>query len=152
MLNINDIERSISQILIDNKITQHQISYQDNNQRLEICIAYNDGSMDINTCDKISQLISAKLDEIDENEDNYILDVCSFGAEKVLTNQQEILANINNYVHIDLFNPVNGLNNVEGYLLEYQQQAKISYMAKNIKKEMNIEKENIKLIRLAVKI
>ena len=47
---------------------------------LRVSIEKQDGTMDFETAEVISTLVSAKLDELDPIEHEYILDVCSPGA------------------------------------------------------------------------
>ena len=61
-----------------------------------------DGTIDLDTCEKVSQQISLILDELDGDEGNYMLDVCSFGAERVLESEQEIRNEVGNPVVVFL--------------------------------------------------
>ena len=153
MLNKEKIDELISSLLIENDITKHRISIITSTELiLEICIKKSDGSMDLDTCEKISSLISEVLDANNISDSKYTLDVCSFGAEEVLDNLSDVINHINDYVHIELRNPTKGLDQLEGYLKEVvNNQLSVEYMVKNIKKTIEIEYDNIKLIRLAVK-
>ena len=120
---------------------------------LEVKIMRQDGTMDMDCCAAVSQEISKLLDEIDYGQDNYNLDVCSFGAERVLESDQEISAVIGQWVHVDYRNPKDGLDSVEGELLDSDDsQVRIQYFVKGRKKTAVVEKSNIRLIRLAVRL
>ena len=54
---------------------------------LRVSIEKQDGTMDFETAEVISTLVSAKLDELDPIEHEYILDVCSPGAERPIRNK-----------------------------------------------------------------
>ena len=43
-----------------------------------------------------------KLDELDPIEHEYVLDVCSPGAERPIRNKEEFLANLNEYISVYL--------------------------------------------------
>ena len=58
--------------------------------------------MDFETAEVISNLVSAKLDELDPIEHEYVLDVCSPGAERPIRNKEEFLANLNEYISVYL--------------------------------------------------
>ncbi|MBQ1448183.1 MAG: ribosome maturation factor RimP, partial [Erysipelotrichaceae bacterium] len=60
---------------------------------------------------------------------------------------------LNEYVHIDFKKKINDRKSVEGYLESIDEGSlTIAYMDKNIKRKMTIAEEDIKLIRLAVKL
>ncbi|MGN1399531.1 MAG: ribosome maturation factor RimP [Erysipelotrichaceae bacterium] len=153
MLNKEKIEQLISAILAENDIAKYRISIITTPQlTLEICIKKSDGTMDLDTCEKISNLISQILDENDIGDTQYTLDVCSFGAEEVLETLAEVSQHIDDYLHVELYNPTKGVDQFEGYLRSVNDnQLSFEYLLKNIKKKIDIDYENIKLIRLAVK-
>lgn len=120
---------------------------------LEIMIMKSDGSMDMNTCESVSRKVSVILDEIDFGQQAYNLDVCSFGAERSLGSLEEIEAEINSYVHVELKNPKEGLDIFEGELTELQdRRLTIEHSVKGRKKTAVVDYDNIRLIRMAVKL
>lgn len=154
MLSIQKINELINPILEENSITKYHIDIIKNPEiTLQISIERDDGTMDLDTCEKVSSQISKILDLNDsEDTERYMLDVCSFGAEKQLYNADDISKHINDYVHIELKNPQNGFDCIEGYLTEFTDGIlKIDYLLKGVKKHATIDLDNIKLIRLAVK-
>ncbi|MBR0137168.1 MAG: ribosome maturation factor RimP [Erysipelotrichaceae bacterium] len=154
MIDLKKLDTLIEPVLKENEIVKHSVKFiPGKNSTLEICLMKADGTIDLDTCERVSQQISSILDELDGDEGNYMLDVCSFGAERVLENEQEIRNEIGNYVHIDLKNPVKGMTEIEGVLSEDNDEGlTISYLLKGVKKTAVIEKDNIRLIRLAVKL
>ena len=138
----------------ENGITRSEINYLSGKvPTLEVKIMRKDGSMDMDCCAVVSQQISKILDEIDYGPDSYNLDVCSFGAERELISDDEINGAIGQWIHVDYRNPKDGLDAVEGELLESDDSSvKILYFVKGRKKTAVVEKSNIKLIRLAVKL
>jgi ribosome maturation factor RimP len=112
-----------------------------------------DGSMDMDTCAEVSREISALLDECDYGNEAYNLDVCSFGAEPVLETDEEIIGSVDRYVHVDLKNPEKGIDKLEGTLKAVTDTGlEIEYNDKGRKITATIGKDNIRLIRLAVKL
>lgn len=115
------------------------------------------GSFDIDDCTKLNELISDALDREDFIKEEYMLEVSSAGAEKVLKSKEEIIKNINNYVHIDFNNPVSILkdiriHDIEGTLLNVLDDSlELNVNLKGRMKKITIENSNIKLIRKAIK-
>ena len=106
------------------------------------------GGIEIDELAAVNEYLSLKIEEYDQDMPEYMLEVCSPGAEKVLRNQEEILDNIGAYIHVEVPNMI-----YEGTLEDFNNQ--IITMRVNAKgrfKKVEINYEEIKLIRLAVKI
>lgn len=106
------------------------------------------GGIDVDTLGLANEYLSERIDKYDQDMPEYLLEVSSPGAEKVLRNDEEILDSIGMYTHVEVENMV-----YEGELVEADSSSVTLRI--NIKgrfKKMNIKKEEIKLIRLAVKI
>ena len=153
-MNIKDLEKALDPVFAAHEIAKHSIKMLSGKIRtLEIMIMKEDGSMDMDTCASVSQDISKLLDQLDYGDDAYNLDVCSFGAERELESDQEIMKAVNDNVHIDFKNPAKGLDQVEGTLLSFENDLlTVEYNVKGRKKTAEVAKDNIKLIRLAVKL
>ena len=86
-----------------------------------------------------------------------MLEVSSPGIERELKTEEDITNNINEYVHIDFKThfPITAKTkvlDVEGYLRNYSNIVlEIEYNNKGQIKKLSINKEEIKLIRLAIK-
>lgn len=107
--------------------------------------------IDMNEIVKVSEEVSAYLDEIDDSNDPYTLEVSSLGAEKPL--KVEALANyIDRYVEVRMINPILGENIYEGFIRSVLEDSiNLEYRIKSRTKEINIAKSNISKIRLAIK-
>ena len=146
-------------LLIQPILEKHQVklyevvwSKLDNNKVLQIAIMKNDGSMDLDICQSVSEDISQLLDE-DETLQQYYLEICSPGAERKLRNLQEVTDAINSYIYVKLLNAKEGMDEVTGTLLAVNNEiVTVEYMNKTRKKSIDIDYQNIKLIRLAVKL
>ena len=127
---------------------------QDGNMKiLQVSILNSEGKMDIDTCGKVSNVISDKLDELDIIKYEYYLEVCSPGAERELRNDEEIKEAIGEFIYVKLNDPKAGLDEIWGYLrVADDTSIEIEYFVKNIKKKISVEKDNIRLIRLSVKL
>lgn len=125
----------------------------DGMRTLQVMICDKEYGMDMDTCEKVSDLISAALDASDLLADSYLLDVCSPGAERELRDEKEIENAVGKYVHIELKNPKEGMDTLEGYLKENTPDSvTLEYRVKTRKKEFTAAKDNLRKIRLAVEI
>ena len=148
------LEELFQPVMERHAITKSKISYLPGKVgTLEVMIARADGSMDMDTCAEVSRELSALLDQIDYGSGAYNLDVCSFGAERELETEQEINSSIGEYVHVDFVNPKDGMDQLEGELVHVTEDAlTIQYLIKGRKKTGTVERENVRLIRLAVRL
>lgn len=107
--------------------------------------------IDLNTISDFSNAISSYLDEIDNSDEKYTLDVCSLGAEKPL--KIDSLKNyVGQFVNVHVTNAVDGMNIFEGDLEEVNDNSiTISYRIKTRVKKVVILQSNIYKIRLAIK-
>ena len=107
--------------------------------------------IDMNEIVKVSEALSTYLDEIDDSDDPYMLEVSSLGAEKPL--KVEALSNyIDRYVEVRMVNPINGENIYEGFIRKVNEESiDLEIRIKSRIKEINIAKSNISKIRLAIK-
>ena len=114
---------------------------------LRVILDKKDG-LDIELLAKANEYLSERIDKYDGDMPEYMLEVSSRGAERTLDNEDEINEAIDKYIHVETENIV-----YEGKLLENNVDDVVVHI--NIKgrfKKIPIKKEEIKLIRLAVKI
>lgn len=120
-------------------------------------IADSKESLNIDQASALNESISEELDKLDLIEDEYMLEVSSPGIEKELKNDEDFINNINSYVHIDFINHFNitaktKVLDLEGYLKNYSNNVlEIEYNNRGQIKKLQINKNDIKLIRLAIK-
>lgn len=120
---------------------------------LQIAVDKIDGTMDLDTCAACSEAISQKLDEKNWNDQEYMLEVCSPGAERELRSEEEMQAHLGEYVYVKLREPKGGYADVKGDFSALEPETiTISYKEKGRPKKMVIERDNIALIMTAVKI
>lgn len=114
---------------------------------LRVSIDKKDG-IDVEALAKVNEYLSERLDSYDADWPEYMLEVCSPGAEKPLRNMQEIQENIGAYIHVEILNMI-----YEGVLLSaLDNNITMKINAKGRFKTVVVQYENIKNIRLAVKI
>lgn len=105
----------------------------------------------------LNEAMSEVLDELDMIEEEYMLEVSSPGIERELKTEEDYINNLNQYVHIDfnthfMISAKNKVLDLEGYLRNYLNNVfEIEYNNKGQIKKLSIDKEQIKLIRLAIK-
>lgn len=151
-MDLRKIEQLLADVFESHGIARHRISWL-NNRTLEIMIMKKDGSMDLDLCEAVSRDVSAVLDKEDPIKSAYELDVCSFGAERELESGEEVRGAVGSYVHVQLKDPKNGFDTIEGTLTGFQDDTlSIEYMDKNRKKTAAIDYGNVRLIRLAVRL
>ena len=105
------------------------------------------GGLDIELLAKANEYLSERIDKYDGDMPEYMLEVSSPGAERLLRNDEEIKNSIEKYIHVETPNMI-----YEGVLKEVSDEEIIVRI--NIKgrfKNQPINKSEIKLIRLAVK-
>ncbi len=152
---LTKIKEAVLPILNEQGIEMYDICWlkEGKHQILQISIMREDGSMDVDTCADMAELISEKLDEIDVVEQEYMLEVCSPGAERVLRSLDEVKAVCGEYVYVKFRDEVNNLSEVKGYLTQVEDDMiSIDYMDKAVKRHLSCAYANVKFIRLSVKI
>lgn len=105
------------------------------------------GGIDIEDCSKISEFMSAKLDEKDPIPDAYFLEVTSPGAERPLKKAEDYRNAVGKHVFITTYEPVSGSKEFEGLLASYTDEEIIVTIGK---KNHTIPVAKIASARLAV--
>ena len=119
---------------------------------LRVSIEKADKTMDFATCEIISEKVSELLDRLDPIEHEYILEVCSPGAERPLKTKQDYFDALNSYVHVELKEAVNKKYDYTGDLVQVNEQnITLNYKDKTRVKTIVIEFEKIQAANLAVK-
>lgn len=155
MNQISQIKDKICALIQEDDISLYDVKWtQDGKMKiLQVSIIKSDGTMDIDTCASVSAKISDMLDIDDSIPYEYYLEVCSPGAERELRNEAEVASALNEYVFIKLKQPKDAIDSITGYLKAIGDTSYlVEYQDKAVKKKKEIDKENVALIRLAVKI
>ena len=107
--------------------------------------------IDMNAISEFSNAMSSYLDEIDQSDERYFLDISSLGAEKPLK-VSELDKYVGRFVNVHVTNAVEGNNIFEGTMEEVNEDSiTISYRVKTRVKKVVILQSNIYKIRLAIK-
>ncbi|WP_027090829.1 ribosome maturation factor RimP [Cohnella thermotolerans] len=75
-----------------------------------------EGGIDIDDCGRISEFVSAKLDELDPIEGAYFLEVSSPGAERPLKKPEDVAKAVGKHVFVTTYEPIDGAKEFEGRL------------------------------------
>lgn len=110
-----------------------------------------DEIINIDDIEVVSTSISELLDELDPIKENYYLDVTSLGAEKPL-DINKLDKYVNKYVAIHLNNPYKGENNLEGEIVEINNET-LTLKIRNKSRYINVtlSRKEIDRARLAIK-
>ena len=101
---------------------------------------------------KVNDVVSPIVDNLDLIKGRYMLDVTTLGVEKPIK-VENFDRYIGKYIAIHLTNPYKGENNLEGYLLEVNEETitlELRDKARKIKAQIN--KKEIDKARLAIKL
>ena len=102
----------------------------------------------IDDCQKVSEVIGKKLDEIDPIEESYYLEVSSPGLDRPLKTDKDLKRNIGKNVEISLYKSIDGKKKYVGELLDF---TKGHIKIKGDKSEdKEIERDAISSIKLAI--
>lgn len=150
MLDVKIIEDLVKPICEEKDLMLYEVLWvkEYGFQVLRVSVDKPNGGIDSDTLGLVNELLSEKLDAYDDDMPEYMLEVCSPGAERTLRNKEEILASVGQYVNVKTPD-----STYEGTLLSYEGQTLVVEI--NIKgrmKKVSIEEADIKKIRLAVKI
>ena len=105
-------------------------------------------SIDVDTLALVNEYLSSVIEKYDADMPEYMLEVCSPGAEKPLKNDEAITDSIGMYIHVEVPGMI-----YEGVLEANEEESITMKINMNGRfKKIKIEKSSIKLIRLAVKL
>ena len=108
-----------------------------------------DGGVSLNDCEVITRAINPILDEKDPIKENYFLEVSSPGLDRPLKKEKDFIRYAGRDVEVKLYKPINGLKHFEAQLVELVYNKIVKLIVDN--EEMEFDKKDIALIRLAIK-
>ncbi|NLW22322.1 MAG: ribosome maturation factor RimP [Tissierellia bacterium] len=104
----------------------------------------------IDDCQRVSEAVGTKLDEIDPIEDSYYLEVSSPGLDRPLKTDKDLKRNIGKEIDISLYKSIDGKKKYRGVLLDFSDKY-IKIKEENSMEEKEIERDAISKIKLVVK-
>jgi ribosome maturation factor RimP len=108
-----------------------------------------DGGVSLNDCEVVTRAINPILDEKDPIKENYFLEVSSPGLDRPLKKEKDFVRYAGRDVEVKLYRPINGLKHFEAELVELVDNKIVKLIVDE--EEMEFDKKDIALIRLAVK-
>ncbi|MFT8457932.1 MAG: ribosome maturation factor RimP [Liquorilactobacillus ghanensis] len=112
------------------------------------------GGINIEECALISDVLSEKLDAQDPDliPQAYYLEVSSPGAERPLKTERDLQRSLNKYIHVSLYQPLDGQKVYEGDLVEITSDYLVlAIMQKQRQLKLKIPRKQIAKTRLAIK-
>ena len=111
---------------------------------LRIFIEKPNGQISLEDCEKVNNEIEEMLDTADYIKEQYFLEVSSTGVEKIIRKEKHLKDNVEEYITVNLFKPVNNSKEFIGILKKYDND--------NIYIDVNdeiieLERKNISLIK-----
>lgn len=107
------------------------------------------GGINLDDCQKMSQLVSERLDEQDPIKVAYYLEVSSPGLDRPLKTDKDLKRNLGKDVEIKLYEALDGKKVIEGTLDNYNEGLIILKTETNT--TIEIPRELVAVIKLAVK-
>ena len=145
MANIEEkIEKLISKIINNLGYDLYDVEYvkEGKDYFLRIYIDSEKG-IDLNDCEKVSNIITELLDKEDYIKEKYFLEVSSPGVERVLRKEKHLKDNIDNEIQIKLFKAMDGKKQYKGILKNFNN----DYIIILNNQEIKIDRKNISQIK-----
>ncbi len=112
-----------------------------------------EGGIDIEECAYVSERLSEELDACDPDPipQAYFLEVSSPGAERPLKKESDYERAQGEYIHVSLYQPVDGEKQYEGFLESFSpEELTLKVKIKTRVKDVTIDRKNIAKARLAI--
>lgn len=110
------------------------------------------GGITLNDCALVSDQLSEALDETDPIPQAYFLEVSSPGAERPLKNESDYQNAVGEYIHVSLYQQINGKKVYEGTLTNLsEKELTLDYLDKTRHRQVTIDRSKVAQARLAIK-
>ena len=113
-----------------------------------------DGGITIDDCAVVSDQLSEALDNVEPDPipQAYFLEVSSPGAERPLKNEDDYQRAVNHYIHVSLYQQIDGKKVYEGTLTDLSdKEMTLDYMDKTRHRQVVIDRSKVAKARLAIK-
>lgn len=115
------VEKLVRPYLEENGFELFGIEYvKEGGSRFLRVFADREGGIDIDDCGRISEWLSARLDELDPIPESYFLEVSSPGAERPLKKPEDMAKAVGKHVFVTTYEPIDGLKEFEGRLVSFE--------------------------------
>ena len=106
-----------------------------------------DSLINIEDCERVSKLVSKKLDELDPIEEQYFLEVSSIGIDRPFNKDKDFEKNIGNEVVLKFYGPVDGKKEIIGLLEDFDDKKIIIKLNDNL---VEFDRKKIATIKLSI--
>lgn len=147
-MNIEEkVEKLIQKQVQDLGYSLYDVQYvkEGQNYFLRVFIEKENGTIDLNDCETVSNGINDVLDTADYIKEQYFLEVSSTGLEKVLRKDKHLKDNVGNKIEIKLFKPIDKKKEYMGILKEFNDNEITLEIENN--HEMKISRKEISCIK-----
>lgn len=113
-----------------------------------------DGGITLNDCATVSDQLSEALDNVEPDPipQAYFLEVSSPGAERPLRNEEDYQRAVNDYIHVSLYQQIDGKKIYEGTLTKLtDKELTLDYLDKTRHRQVVIDRSKVAQARLAIK-
>lgn len=113
-----------------------------------------DGGITLNDCATVSDQLSEALDNVEPDPipQAYFLEVSSPGAERPLRNEEDYQRAVNDYIHVSLYQQIDGKKVYEGTLTKLtDKELTLDYLDKTRHRQVIIDRSKVAQARLAIK-
>ena len=117
------------------------------NYFLRVFIEKEEGTIDLNDCEKVNDGINDILDTADYIKEQYFLEVSSTGVEKTLRKDKHLQDNIGEVVEVKLFKPIEKQKEFVGILKEFSEEEIVLHIDDGAQKIININRKDISVIK-----
>lgn len=145
MANIEEkVEGLTSKIIQDLGYSLYDVEYvkEGKDYFLRIYIESEKG-IDLNDCEKVSNVITELLDKEDPIPEQYFLEVSSTGVEKILRKDKHLQGNLGSEIQIKLFKPQDEKKSYKGFLKSFDK----DYITISNDVDIKIDRKNISQIK-----
>lgn len=111
---------------------------------LRIFIENPNGQISLEDCEKVNNEIEELLDTADYIKEQYFLEVSSTGVEKIIRKEKHLKENIDEYITVNLFKPINNSKELVGILKKFDDETIYIDINGEI---VELERKNIALIK-----
>ena len=147
-MDLNSLKQLLSKKIKEQGYELYSLSFA--NETLSLVVDRVE-DIDMDAIVSLTNVLNAYLDEVNPFEKAYTLDVSSLGAEKPLS-VEKLDAYVGRFIHVHLINPIKGENIYEGDLTNVSNETiTLTYRIKTRSMSVEINKENISKVRLAIK-
>lgn len=142
-------EKEFEPLIIQSGLELYEIEYvkEPVGNILRVYISKDNGSVSIEDCETVSNLISEKLDELDPIEDSYFLEVSSPGIDRPFKKEKDYEKNIGENVEIKFYGSHKGQKTLTGKLLSYDENILKVETEKGVEE---LDRETISTVRLSL--